>query len=137
MGKQYPEAKLTCSRSHCAQFGEPRYGIGCSSLRALTPNRYTNEERQRSSMVNVPEEREARKLEGVQDVLYRENKEEGGAGDEVSQIERSQIWEELIKKPSMSKLWDGSIIDRSSYIGDPVNYRIDLISCDLVQFISS
>lgn len=49
-------------------------------------------------MVNVPEERGARKLEGVQDVLYRENKEEGGASDEVSQIERSQIREELIKQ---------------------------------------
>lgn len=65
------------------RFGELRYGIECSSLRAHNPNNYTNEERQRSSMVNVPEEREAKKLEGVQDVLYRENKEEDGVSDEV------------------------------------------------------
>lgn len=76
-------------------------------------------------MVNVPERREARKLEGVQDELYRENNEEGGASDEASRIERSQIREELIKKWSMSKRWDGSIIDHSSYIGDPVNHRMD------------
>lgn len=49
-------------------------------------------------MVNVPEGREARKLEGVQDVLYRENNEEGGVSEEASQIEGSQIREELIKK---------------------------------------
>lgn len=85
-------------RSYCAQIGELRYVIGSSSLRAHTPHHYTNEERQRSSMGNDPEEREARKLEGVQSVLYRENKEEDGASDEVSQIERSQIREELIKK---------------------------------------
>lgn len=138
--RRYPEAKLTCSRSYCMWYGEVRYEIECSSISepTLLTITLTKKDRGVAWLMSQRWERtwcwEARSSPGY--IMQKEQRRGWGEwwSKSCSKPDQGRPHQKTMHEQTLGVVLNGPQLLHCRLTS--ANLRMDLISCDQVQFIS-